>query len=355
MSLLAEIIVQLLAVFVFTGAVLPMLHCDHWTIRGWDFPRGQLFILGLLLFPFLLYLSFRDGGNTRDWIALAMLTIAVVKIGWRIHPYTKIHRKQVLAGSGKTGLRLLVSNVLMTNRESETLIQTIREKQPDLFLALETDQWWTEKLRALARDFPHAVELPQEDTYGMVLRSRIPLIDPKTEYIVRDSIPSIHLKIRLENGTQVSLHAVHPKPPFPDEDTTSTDRDGELLIVAKRIKQQGGPTIVLGDLNDVAWSHSTRMFQRISGMLDPRVGRGLFSTFHAGHWFLRWPLDHVFITDHFRVRRLERLQNIGSDHFPIFADLSFEPAGKTAQETPSADAAEKQEADEKIANALEIA
>ncbi len=350
--MILEIVCELLALFVTFGTFLPFVRCDHWTVRGWDFPRMQLFFLGLALIPCLFVFSFDDGSHTADCIIAGLLCISVGILGFWIWPYTWLHPKQVLAGNGKTGIRLLVSNVLMTNRKSEPLIALIREKQPDIFVALETDKWWTERLAELADDYPHAVELPQEDTYGMLVRSRIALIDTSVEYIIRKNIPSVHFDVTLADGSNVRLHAVHPKPPYPDEDETSTERDAELLIVGKRAKKHSGPTIVLGDLNDVAWSHTTRMFQRISGLLDPRVGRGLYSTFHASHWFMRWPLDHVFISGHFRVRKLERLPNIGSDHYPMLADFSFEPHKESEQEKPAPDSDDKQEAEEKISAAL---
>lgn len=321
-------------------------------IRCWDFPRLQLFFLGVALIPLLCHFSFNDGKHGPDWFILSLLTISVGVLGFFIWPYTRLHPRQVLAGEGETGIRLLVSNVLMTNRESDKLIALIREKQPDIFVTLETDKWWNEKLSATASEYPHSIELPQEDTYGMVIRSRMELIDISVEYIVRDNIPSAHFKVKLDDGSTVRIHAVHPKPPYPDEDETTTDRDAELLIVGKRAKKRGRPTIVLGDLNDVAWSHTTRMFQRISGLLDPRVGRGLFSTFHASYWMVRWPLDHVFISNHFRVRHLERLPKVGSDHFPMYVEFSFEPGAEFEQDTPESEPGDEEEADQKIDDAL---
>ena len=111
------------------------------------------------------------------------------------------------------------------------------------------------------------------------------------------------------------------------------------------------PVIVYGDLNDVAWSRTTRLFQKVSRLVDPRKGRGLYSTFHARWPFFRWPLDHVFFSDCFRLVDLRRLPYVGSDHFPVYVCLHLEPDAAAEQDAPTADAAERQEAKEKLARA----
>ncbi|MGJ8633942.1 MAG: endonuclease/exonuclease/phosphatase family protein [Luteolibacter sp.] len=346
--MLLEVIFQLCALLVIAGTFLSLIRNDSWLIRGWDFPRIQLLCLGVFTLLGLFLLSFKDAEWGRDLVIVLALSLALGALVFWLRPYTRLHRKQVLNGDGKTGIKTLVSNVLMTNRESDGLLAMIRKHEPDLIIALETDHWWTRQIAAVSDKYPYAVEVPQNDTYGMVLRSRLPLSDPRVEYIVRKNIPSIHTGIELENGTVINVHALHPKPPFPDEDDSSTDRDAELLTVGKRVRKDGGPTLVLGDMNDVAWSRTTKLFQKTSGLLDPRVGRGFFPTFHASYAFMRWPLDHVFVSDHFRVRDLQRLPFIGSDHFPMFTDFSFEPGGQDEQETLSTDADEKAEVEEKI-------
>jgi hypothetical protein len=103
-------------------------------------------------------------------------------------------------------------------------------------------------------------------------------------------------------------------------------------------------------MNDVAWSHTSELFRRISSLLDPRVGRGLLPTFHADYSLLRWPLDHVFVSAEFKVDDMERLPYMGSDHFPIYIKLSYEPHTRAAQEenAQEADAEDHSEAHEKI-------
>jgi len=121
--------------------------------------------------------------------------------------------------------------------------------------------------------------------------------------------------------------------------------------VGQKIKERDDPTIVAGDLNDVAWSRTTRLFSRISGMLDPRRGRGLFSTFHAHYRLLRWPLDHVFASEDFTLVSMQRLPDIGSAHFPILVTLCYPPSRADEHEEPEADAEEKEDARETIREA----
>jgi endonuclease/exonuclease/phosphatase (EEP) superfamily protein YafD len=174
------------------------------------------------------------------------------------------------------------------------------------------------------------------------------LIDPELKFLVEDDKPSVHTQVRLGSGRLVSLHCMHPAPPSPTENPTSAERDGELLLVADSIDKPPRAVIVMGDLNDVAWSATTRCFQKMSGLLDPRIGRGSFNTFNARYPFLRWPLDHVFCSPDFTLVSMARLPDIGSDHFPIEAVLHLDPSAVQVHEELRPDAEDREVAEEKI-------
>jgi endonuclease/exonuclease/phosphatase (EEP) superfamily protein YafD len=344
-----EAILISIGLLMIVATLLPLAKLDDWWIRIFDFPRLQITVM--LALTFVGYLFVREDASVPENIFLAVLAACLVYQIYRMYPYTPLHRRQVQPSRQATPdstISLLFSNVLMSNRDAEPLRRLIREQEPDVILAVEADAWWETQLAELERTHTYTVKQAQDNTYGMLLYSRLELRNAAVKFLVQDDVPSIHACLNLRSGQQVQLRCLHPRPPAPQENDRSTERDAELLIVGREIKGKSAPAIVLGDLNDVAWSRTNDLFQVISGLLDPRIGRGFFHTFNANWPLIRFPLDHVFHSRHFRLAEFRRLRHCGSDHFPVYARLSFEPDAEFAQEHPQATQEEKQEAQEKI-------
>ena len=308
---------------VIVTTALPFIRKGYWWVRIWDFPRLQSAIVGVLvLCGFLLW----PPDALIERVVFAGLLLAVGYQAFRIYPFTPLAPIQVLASEDpdpERKLRLLVANVRAENRRVQPLLDLVAATRPDVVLTLEPDGFWQRELAVLDREFPFRLKQPQDNHYGMLLFSRLELRDAEVRFLMDPGVPSFRARLVLRSGHGVHLYALHPRPPQTFQ--ASFDRDAELLVIGREIHANPEPAIVAGDLNDVGWSHTTRLFQRISGLMDPRLGRGLFSTFPATIPFMRWPLDHVFFDPEFRLCRLERLGFIGSDHFPILAELSFEP------------------------------
>jgi endonuclease/exonuclease/phosphatase (EEP) superfamily protein YafD len=337
------------------ATLLPLLRHTAWWIRVCDFPRLQI-VLGLgLTLAAGVALGGASAGPWQQGFLVLLAAAAVYQLS-RVLPYTPLVRKAVADSTrtrdSRAEFSLAVMNVLQYNRQGALALATMQAADPDVIMAVETDAWWHEQLRPLEATHPYTCHEPLDNTYGLLFFSRLPLKSCQIKYLLDDDIPSLHTHAQLPDGkTWVRLYGLHPKPPAPQESKTSTRRDAELLLVGKEVDRRDEPTIVFGDMNDVAWSHTSELFRRVSGLLDPRVGRGLMPTFHADYALLRWPLDHVFVSPHFQVVDMRRLPHMGSDHFPIFVRLSYEPQHKAEQEenAEQADADDLAEADEKIA------
>lgn len=333
------------------ATLLPLIPRDEWWIRGFDFPRLQITagIVGTLA-----ALLLTDTESLAEQILIFTLFLCLFYQIYMISPYSVLAHHQVQQSQYQqsvTSFSILCTNVQMNNRQFSKLKEIIRDSDPDIILVLEPDKWWLNELKEFDQKYPHKVKQPQNNLYGMALYSRFELIDPEVKFLVQDDIPSIFARVKLLSGDEVELRCLHPRPPFPNEIEQSTERDAELLIVGKQIKDLQAPTVVIGDLNDVAWSRTNYLFQDISGLLDPRVGRGFYNTFHAKYPFFRFPLDHCFHSKHFRLIDFRRLDYFGSDHFPVYIELSYEPDASLVQGELEADEDEEKEADEKILNA----
>lgn len=350
--------IQIMAIVVIWLSFWSLIPRDEWWIRGADFPRLQILVLGFIAFVLFLLVD-------HPWTAFNQLLFVglIAALAYQLKmvlPYTFVWKKQVKQVKQDQldpdrQISLIVSNVLTTNTKYHLLIEQIQTHQPDLVLTLETDHAWQDALAVIEPDYPYRVPVPLDNLYGMHLYSKLELSETEVKFILSDEIPSIHTKVMLRSGQPVQLYCLHPKPPSPTEAKDSTLRDAELLIVGDQIKDLDESCIVMGDLNDVAWSRTTRLFQRISGLLDPRVGRRYVNTFHADYPLLRWSLDHVFHSTDFALVHMERLKHVGSDHFPVYLVLQtgrvFEHHQEELEETDQDD----QEAKEAIQEGIEKA
>ncbi|GEM69843.1 hypothetical protein SMI01S_34490 [Sphingobacterium mizutaii NBRC 14946 = DSM 11724] len=232
----------------------------------------------------------------------------------------------------KNSLKVMISNVYEDNDDYKGCLSVVHSNKPDLLLLLETSHEWDRQTQSLETDYKYQVKIPIDNTYGMLFYSKFPIHNAEVKYLVEDEIPSIDCQIELPSGQLVQVFAVHPTPPVPNENPRSTERDKELLIVAEKAKKCDLPVIVIGDLNDVAWSYTTELFLKMSELLDPRRGRGFYNTFHAKQPLMQFPLDHAFISADFKLRELKKLDNYNSDHFPIFVHIQFEKSAEEEQE-----------------------
>ncbi len=347
---IAPVIIGLLVVLT---TLLPLSKRQVWWIRIFDFPRFQIVFAGLVSLIWYLVWGFSTAFDVAFTLSVAA---ALAYQAYMIFPYTRFARPQTEWSRDPdpaSTISLFFANVEMSNRKTEKLKTIIRDADADLVLLVETDEFWLEQVRETLSDYKYTVLQPQDNTYGMLLFSRLELIDPKLKFLVQDDIPSIHGRVRLRSGQIVEFRCLHPRPPVPMEYTNAVPRDAEIIMVGSENRKDDLPFIVFGDLNDVAWSPTNYLFQNISGLLDPRVGRGFYNTFHAKILFLRFPLDHLFHSNHFRLVEFRRLPYFGSDHFPVYGKLSLEADAKHVQEDLTPDEDEVIEAREKVAYAAD--
>lgn len=337
-------ILVVLAILIATITGISEIRSAYWWIRIWDFPRMQIVVLATLILAAGWFLA-----PEKKWLfALLLLPSIAWQVG-RILPYTPLVKTEVdfvTAGlDPDTCFSALSFNVLEPNRDYARTLALLDEQDPDIVLLLETDHAWAAALESRLARYPHRLNRPIDNTYGLMFATRLEMTEGEIRHIAEKETPSVFAKLRTASGRSFQYIGLHPRPPLPGQDTV--ERDAEIAVAARLAREESLPTLAMGDFNDVAWSHTSHLFKRIGEYLDPRIGRGPYPTFPARFPFLRWPLDHLFMSPEFTVRSMRVLENVGSDHLPLIAHLCIAPeVAREVNEAPeTADAEDENEAD----------
>ena len=297
--------------------ILPLFSDQHWFFRIWDFGKVQLAILQLLVFVTALFLI----PYTLTYIIFqSILIIACAYNIIVLIKYTPLYKRHRDTGRNirSESITVLGINVYQFNKEYSRLLDLIRKTRPDMILTMESNKDWEEALAVLDKDYKSYSKNAQENTYGMHFYTNLKVNKLETHYFIADDVPSIEAELETKDGFKFVFFGVHPPPPSPTEEENSKERDGELLSVSKLVRNIETAVVVAGDFNNVAWAKSSVLFRKTSELIDPRVGRGLVSTFHAKYWFLRFPIDLFFHSTDVFIEEFKALEDVGSDHFPLY-------------------------------------
>ncbi len=315
-----EIFLVILSVVLIILSFLPFFRNQHWVFRVPEFMKIQILVLQGIVFS--ASIIFADK-NFWMWLLNAVQFILILYHLYILIRYTKFYKKKEVKkkSSASATVKVISANVYQFNKDFNKFHDLIRKYNPDIFITMESNADWEQANRKLEREYPFTEKVTLENTYGMHLYSKIPFVKSTVHFFVADDVPSIEARFKTADGHDFVVFAVHPPPPSPTEETTSKERDGDLLCVAKKIKEHPVPSLVIGDFNTVAWSVTSILFRKTSELIDARVGRGIAATFHAKYWFFRVPLDLLFHSPEIFVEKLETLEHIGSDHFPILCEF----------------------------------
>lgn len=297
-------------------SLLPFIRSQHWVFRVAEFIKLQLLVFQVPVFAWGFYLLAESPWIWSLQIAQGLLMGYHVFILVR---YTKFWRKEKYdkGKDASDSIKIISFNVLQFNTKYDRFIDLIRKEKPQIFLTMESDAAWEKALRTLESDYPNAVKVTLDNTYGMHFYTTLKVNKSQVHYFVADDIPSIEAELETADGHRFIFFAVHPPPPSPTEEENSKERDGDLLSVAKRVRDYKMPVVVTGDFNNVAWARSSILFKKTSKLIDARIGRGILSTFHANYWFFRVPLDLLFHSPNVFIDKLFIYPSVGSDHFPM--------------------------------------
>jgi len=297
-------------------SILPFVQNQHWIFRVSEFIKLQLLPLQTIVF---IITFFYTKENAILWFFQGVQLILIVYHIYILMRYTKFWKTPIAKQTEKASdkIKIISCNIYQFNKEYDRFINLINTEEPDIFLTMESNSDWEQAMRVLEKDYPNYEKVTLENTYGMHFYTKLKVNRKQTHYFVADDLPSFEAELETRDGHRFVFFGAHPPPPSPTEEHNSKERDGDLLCIAKKVRDYKLPVLVVGDFNNVAWAKSSILFKKTSRLIDARIGRGILATFHTKYWFFRVPLDLLFHSPDIFIDKLFIYPSIGSDHFPV--------------------------------------
>jgi endonuclease/exonuclease/phosphatase (EEP) superfamily protein YafD len=289
-----------LAIVAAIGGLLPLMARLWWGLELLAHFRLQYIALALPLALAALVIRRR--------LPALLLAIAIALNALPLLPYFPLPQES----RDGVGFDVLNVNVNAGNRDRAAILGSIRAAEPDLALVVELTPEIDRALPALDDEYPHRLTMPATHNFGIGMLSRHPLAHARA--LSLSGAAAIDALVELPDGT-VHFIGVHLAPPTSRERAATRNRQlDELAALAGRIDE---PLIVCGDFNLTPYSPYFSRFARETGLRDTQSGLGPGFSWPTSMPLLGIPIDHCLVRGPIEAASVERMEPIGSDHYPV--------------------------------------
>ena len=246
-------------------------------------------------------------------VALALPVLGALAIGgvswWHASPGFD-------APATERRIRIMSYNSWLWNEDVEAITQEVQRNRPDIFGVVEFHPPKFPLRGRLRKMFPYQADCARKRHCNIALFSRWPIESVKSaSHWVGP--PYMHAVIRTPQGP-VRVFVVHTLR-FP----WLGSQYEQVRAMARIVRLQKGPVIVMGDFNASPFSIMLERFLKDTGL--KRLN--WLPTWPARPWQLpQLAIDHVFVSRHWRLAAGPWAgRPAGSDHLPVILELVRRP------------------------------
>jgi endonuclease/exonuclease/phosphatase (EEP) superfamily protein YafD len=213
-------------------------------------------------------------------------------------------------------LRVLTLNLEHDHADYAAVEALIEREQPDVVALTELGTGALPMIERLRPRFRTVLGKVRPGTFEVVLLTTWTAQAYGIDTTSGPQYPVMHVRLCREDC--VNLVATHAATPIKAH---GAPRARQLEVAARFASTGDAPTVLLGDLNCTPWSPTFDWLLAAAKVRDSGRGRGLHPTWFSSVPFIGLRIDHVLVGPGIGVRDRRTGPDIGSDHFPVIADL----------------------------------
>ena len=221
------------------------------------------------------------------------------------------------AGYVNDTFKVFSANIHKDNMELSALKHEVQKIDPAILLLLEVTPKQKDQLYPIILTYPYHVENIFEGDLGFIFLSKFPVHQHHISKLSKYGNSLLEARLEIKHRP-VMFYGIHAQRPDRGD---HSERKRQFFEPAKKIREHTLPAIVAGDFNTTPYSPVFRKFLNIAGLKDSREGFGWqpsWPTFFPPLWI---PIDHVLVTHNIQVHKRTTGSYIGSDHYPVIAEL----------------------------------